>query len=128
MAAPENMEANKKSMATPENVETARKRMATPENVEAARERMATPANLEASRKRKATPAYIEATKKKRRERIQSYKAWCKPNTMVDVQKLDLPVMNCVCSACGAQMFPFEFHRKKKDGTITFNLCCGYGR
>ena len=35
--------------------------------------------------------------------------------------------MDMVCSDCNALMFPFETHKKKPDGGITFNLCCSYG-
>ena len=81
------------------------------------------PANCECDRKRMAENERI-----KRFQRTRSYNAWCQPNTKINVNKLQLPSMDCVCSACGAQMFMFETHRKNKDGNMTFSLCCSYGR
>ena len=99
---------------------------------EAARLGMATPANLQADKRRKATPASrkrkVEAERLRRNQRSHSNKAWYLPNSKIDVQKLQLPSMDCVCSSCGAKMFEFEFHRTQKDGSMMFSLCCGYGR
>ena len=117
-----------KNVANEKSNQAARLGMATAANQESDRKRKATPANQESARKRMANPANRESARLRRIQMTRSYKAWYLPNTQINVDKLELPSLDYVCSSCGAQMFQFEFHRKQKDGSMTFSLCCGYGR
>ena len=138
---------DKKRKATEEYKMVDKKRKATEKYKEADRKRMAREKCKLADKKRKAeklkTESKLNRTARlqkqrkymkllrKRKLKMEKYKAWCDPYLTKDKPKIDLmsiPPMTLVCSDCNALMFPFELHRKKPDGGITFSLCCGYGR
>ena len=107
--------------------------------------RMASSKHKEADKKRKAIKRQnetnlernirLEKMKKSiklarlRNRRANNYVAWCDPKLTKkpEVNHMEIPAMDMVCSDCNALMFPFETHKKKPDGGITFSLCCSYG-
>jgi hypothetical protein len=138
---------DKKRKATEEYKMVDKKRKATDKYKEADRKRKAREKCKLADKKRKAEKLKTESKLnrstrlqkqqrymkllRKRKLKMEKYKAWCDPYLTKDKPKIDLlsiPPMTLVCSDCNALMFPFELHRKKPDGGITFSLCCGYGR
>ena len=44
------------------------------------------------------------------------------------VEPVNLGDMTAQCYECGAFMFPWESHKKTKDGLLTFSLCCSHGK
>ena len=44
------------------------------------------------------------------------------------IEPINLGDMTAQCHECGAFMFPWESHKKTKDGNLTFSLCCSHGK
>ena len=63
---------------------------------------------------------------RKLKKESKQFKGWTSVHGKSSAEKLILPNMTELCTACGANMFPWE-KSKLKDSEKMYSLCCGYG-